>query len=101
MKAFLTGSRAYGDPRPDSDIDLVIHCDAATERLLMEHSDESGAIKFGDLNILACTTKPEYLAWFKGTKECILHHPTPRWRAVEIFDRWRAKFKVKATYKAD
>lgn len=100
MNAFLTGSRAYGEPRPDSDVDLVIQCDESTAKLLMKLSEDTGAIKFGQLNILACTTKAEYRAWAKGTEECVWHHPTPRWRAIEIFDKWRAKFKVKAGYRA-
>ncbi len=32
MKAFITGSREYGTPRKDSDVDLVVHADRGLQR---------------------------------------------------------------------
>jgi hypothetical protein len=39
MNAFLTGSHVYGEPRPDSDVDLVIRCDEDTWRTLAALAD--------------------------------------------------------------
>lgn len=38
MKAFITGSRAYGTPREDSDLDLVILTTPAAKEILRKIS---------------------------------------------------------------
>lgn len=40
MRAFLTGSRVYGSPKEDSDLDLVIHVSSGDLELLKLMSDE-------------------------------------------------------------
>jgi len=53
MKAYLTGSRAYGTPRDDSDIDLVIACDAKTLGTLWEFNEGGKGLRYGKLNLVA------------------------------------------------
>lgn len=53
MKAFLTGSYAYGTPHKDSDVDLVVAVDNQTYLKLWELSENSGKLVFGNLNLVA------------------------------------------------
>lgn len=69
MNAFLTGSRVYGTPRPDSDIDLVILVDGLTGDALELLKEGDGAIRFGRLNLIACYDKQDFLNWKKGTDQ--------------------------------
>lgn len=66
MKAFITGSRAYGKPTEESDLDLVILCTVGTElqlRRFADQLDDSRAIRFGKLNIITCTDDKQYSLW--------------------------------------
>lgn len=70
MQAFLTGSRVYGSPREDSDIDLVVFCSEHTRKTLEKHKDGGhaiNAVRFGKLNLILCDSKPDYDAWQVGT----------------------------------
>lgn len=87
MYAFITGSHAYGKPKPESDIDLVIRCDEATLKLLTEQADEidrrswgehvppscdgtdivSKSLRFGNLNLVICTDDKRFAAFRLGT----------------------------------
>lgn len=68
MHAFLTGSRAHGTSKPDSDIDLVIFGDKELQNVLCLLSDTGKLpIKFGRLNIIIATTPEEWAAWKLGT----------------------------------
>ena len=72
MKSFITGSRAYGQPNADSDLDLVILVDESTKAQLVAFSDLSTEpIRFGKLNIIACTTEEEFTCWKYGTMSLI------------------------------
>lgn len=74
--AFATGSRVYGKPREDSDLDLVIYCtDAETIGLLRANCDPGSAprgpypsLRFGKLQIVLLEDEAKYHAWRKGTK---------------------------------
>lgn len=73
MKAFITGSQAYGTAHCKSDVDLVIVVDAATKEKLIALSDlGSWPIRFGSLNLVVIDADDEdlYKAWRKATKEC-------------------------------
>lgn len=111
MKAFLTGSRAYGKPQPSSDIDLVVYCskeDLAVLRQFDEGPDprhmtntgsepdkpfEDGCgapLRFGRLNLLCITDPRAYAVWQEGTKQLLnlrdmTGHPVSRDTAVELF----------------
>lgn len=110
--AFITGSRAYGTPREDSDIDLVILCNedvAGRLRELADAGDEfpasvagpnSFSIRFGKLNIIACFDKKVYDLWRQGTLELQyksgwgLHSPISRDDAIAHFDKLRNELGV-------
>jgi predicted nucleotidyltransferase len=73
MKSFITGSHVYGKPHKNSDIDLVIYCDAETEQQLLELSNTGNyPIKFGKLNIIVAETEQQYQAWFEGRRKCLI-----------------------------
>lgn len=95
MTGFVTGSQAYGTPRPYSDIDVVIlMSDDDLRRLrefyektgnkeLDEYSHESGAaFVFGSLNLLCLTDKAEFNAWNQATKELVSKRPVTRDEAI-------------------
>ena len=93
MRSFITGSRAYGLPREDSDIDLVVWVSpvdlhalramAEKEKGWQEHSKnglkeapsnggpEADSLRFGNLNLIAVTWKDAFKAWQKGTERLI------------------------------
>ena len=76
MKAFITGSRAYGKPNSKSDIDLVIQCDINTAALLRQESESKQTIRFGRLNIIVAGDDTEMAVWKMGT--AALQHESPR-----------------------
>lgn len=100
--AFLTGSRAYGNPREDSDVDLVILTNTASLIALERVSDpnpppkqcgdsayEGRHLVFGKLNLIV-TTEPEmYGAWLEGTIKLMEEAPVSRDRAVEVLSELR------------
>ncbi len=85
-RAFLTGSRAYGTPREDSDIDLCVllsrddyHTlkaalpeDAREDMDDGRYDEEPGGmnIRFGQLNLLAFNDADIYWAWQESTGMC-------------------------------
>lgn len=93
--AVLTGSNAYGHPRPDSDVDLVIYVPEEALRVLEAIADpdpkwddkadtaerdgyeaqryerlfgRSKPLRFGRLNLVCTTNRSIYEAWRQGTK---------------------------------
>jgi hypothetical protein len=91
MKAFITGSRAYGTPRLDSDLDLVIRCDedtAAALRIAAATISKEGNTNFagirGPLNLILCDSDEKYDAWLKGTIELKAKAPVDR-RAACVY----------------
>lgn len=70
MKAFLTGSHAYGAPRPDSDVDLVVLVTEA-EAAVLRNESETQAIphRYGKLNLIILTDVLEYNAWASFTED--------------------------------
>ena len=84
--AFLTGSRAYGLPRPDSDWDVVIYGTKSIEEVLRGLADGTGfPLKIGKLNLIVAKTPRQYDAWRRGTDELRREAPVTRARAVEAF----------------
>ena len=72
MKSFITGSRAYGNPKKDSDIDLVIRVDPSMAQILRKLSDDSGETgekpcRFGRLNLILAESDLEFAVWRLGT----------------------------------
>lgn len=81
MRSFVTGSRMYGTPREDSDIDLVILVARHEMNMLKNHCDEnlsldlgdkygpqSASLKFGKLNLIVTTDEAVFAAWSVGTR---------------------------------
>jgi predicted nucleotidyltransferase len=100
MKAFITGSHAYGMPTNDSDIDLVVLMSEKTVEKLHELTGSSVAqdlsgwdwklsLKFGNLNLLCCTDEEQYNIWKQGTRELKKRKPVTRDEAVKTFQRLR------------
>jgi len=101
MKAFITGSHAYGIPTIFSDVDLGVLVDKSVDTLLFQlaEGDSSldpelgqengygGTLRFGDLNLIAFTKLWEYEAWRAATE--LLYHwscyngPVSRELAIE------------------
>jgi hypothetical protein len=74
MHGFITGSRAFGSPRPDSDIDLKIFMpDTAMPDIEMMGSvadkfdPKWNVMAFGKLHLHVITDPTEYWAWFDAT----------------------------------
>lgn len=100
MLSFITGSRAYGKPRPDSDIDLVVFISpqdanklAAIEpqpnKDIVDYYGKTKTmnLRFGKLNLLACTDKSRFLEWHKGTRLLKAQAPVERDAAIEMFEK--------------
>lgn len=67
MLAFITGSRAYGTIKPDSDIDLVVRVAPVVAAILEGFSESKAAVRFGRLNLILCTSDEKYAAWKLAT----------------------------------
>ena len=92
-EAFITGSREYGQPRLDSDIDLVVRVsDETYERLSDLRDDKSTpAIMFGRLNLIACRTDEEFAAWLIATRRTRIEsdggkNPVPKKNTIRLID---------------
>lgn len=84
---FITGSRCYGEPTEESDLDLVVHMPAEVADKIWEElfpgqprgSDEYSTtttnhfsvFRFGQLNLIATHTNAAYDAWKVGTDKCV------------------------------
>lgn len=99
MHAFLTGSRAYGTPREDSDIDLAVFipqeqfaafrglCKSAEASPSREGDYPNGvAFRFGNLNLLAFWHEPSFIAWRDATAELVARKPVTRDEAIQAID---------------
>lgn len=99
INAFLTGSRVYGMPRGDSDLDLVILCSPGDGEQLWHEADGGGtsgqaSTVFGKLNVIALCNPAEFEAWRAGTEECKTRSPVDRETAVAIISGHLAKAKA-------
>lgn len=95
VDAFLTGSRAYGVPRADSDYDIVIRCDRkdAVEFGADLNGDTSGypldehawQVKKGAVNFILCFTDARFQSWKDGTDKLCTIKPASRDVAKAVF----------------
>lgn len=69
--AFVTGSHIYGTPGPESDIDLVVLCNAKTKAKLLEEAGGKYPIRFGKLNVIVASSQEEYKAWADAKARCL------------------------------
>ena len=98
MDAFLTGSRAYGTPKPESDIDLVVYMSEELLELLEAFADSNegsgkenkktppkGSLRFGQLNLICLTDINEHTIWKSVTNKLKMWrdwHNAGNWPAV-------------------
>lgn len=101
QEPFVTGSQAYGVPREDSDIDLVVAVpDELRQYLASVCDNQSGrlgqrSMRFGRLNLLCATTPEQYEAWHAGTTELLSEEESAdRDHAREVIGNWRQRLGV-------
>ena len=91
MNSFITGSHAYGIPKPDSDLDLVVLVSSKEATLLWQQKDEgSKSPRYNKLNLIIFETEKEgdvdrYVLWKQINDELIARKPVSREEAVEAF----------------
>jgi len=99
-RAFMTGSRVYGTPKPDSDYDLVVDIDPETAKDIRKAAGvkEGEPVRFGALNLILTTSEAEYDAWLDATAECVDRRnskgPLTRDEAIAIHRQVRTERKV-------
>ena len=87
---FITGSRAYGIPTEDSDIDLVLPPNTNTEfkKTLVGFSDDREIpVKYGRLNLILTNELKQWELWLQATNELIAMKPVTREFAVEYITK--------------
>jgi hypothetical protein len=75
MEAFITGSRAYGNPTAGSDIDLVVRVSEATRyrlRQLAGCTKPDDPVHFGRLNLILVTDDATMAVWKLGTESLVI-----------------------------
>lgn len=107
-ESFVTGSRVYGTPRPDSDIDLVVLVSEQDLSRLEEMAakindfgspggpnyDDGRSLRFSNLNLLCVTCKKHFDIWKQGTAELKAMAPVTRDKAIEHLAALRRKHKI-------
>lgn len=91
-EAFMVGSRVYGSPREDSDLDLVVPMapDVAAKLYELAGLPLTGPLYFGKLNIIPATSDAQYEAWTDGlavvlAEQEVKKQPVSMARARDIF----------------
>lgn len=88
MRAFITGSHAYGTPNKDSDIDLVVLLDsgqADAASILWEGQPKGKSCRFGRLNLITFIDESRFLKWKEVTRSLAAQRPVTREVAIEAF----------------
>jgi hypothetical protein len=118
-KAFVTGSQAYGMPRPvtrweknPSDLDLVVMVSRSDLKTILDFYEATGvgppgswepgrtgepaqaSLRFGMLNLIVCTREEDYEMWQTGTAALKDKKPVTRDFAVAMFDKIKQKMKA-------
>ncbi len=104
MNAFLTGSRAYGTPKPESDTDIVLHMseDDLCELYSIHGPDDDRdddpsfssnngrptnySFRMGKANLICMTDPEEFQAWKSATEVLKRNRPVTRDLAIEAID---------------
>ena len=106
--AVIGGSRAYGTPREDSDVDMVILVSQEDLALLMENFDntkvgateptpayanEAGtSLRVGNLNLIVTTNPEVYALWEDGINYLKSQKPVTREFAVGYLSGMRQDY---------
>ncbi len=86
LTAFLTGSRAYGTPREDSDVDLAVLVSPETASILWKlGARDGGSVKFGPLNLITFSNEQNFLEWSRVNAELCKKGPVTREEAMAAF----------------
>lgn len=109
--SFITGSRAYGEPKENSDIDLVVFVSDSDLQLLCEcggvsledakeeyREADSASIRFGKLNLIAVANPNYFNAWKRVTdtlvkRKAVNRKPVKRDEAVTAFKQAFAEIR--------
>ena len=80
-KAFVTGSQAYGRPRPDSDIDIVLWVEPETRKKLFALSEQQrkegkipaagNSCYLTNVNLVLIDSPDQFDMWEQTTKELV------------------------------
>ncbi len=89
-RAFITGSRAHGTPRDDSDIDLAVPLHEKDYRTLWALAGALGKLQFGNLNLVAfnmdCPKDAKrFRAWKKTNYELCYRGPVTKEEACKAY----------------
>lgn len=105
-RPFATGSRVYGSPEEEADLDVVMLLDRSTYWLLTDFatkhvnpnnhpsaSDEEGHPSFflGKVNIIPVFEPEIYDAWLKACQLCKAKKPVTRREAIKIHEACKAE----------
>ena len=102
--AFITGSRAYGTPHEDSDLDLVVFTDTQTILKMLEFIGDEHQLNYqtpnstqftvGGLNFIMTNDYAIYRAWLDGTKVLKTKAPVSRETAIKYLSKKRHKYQT-------
>lgn len=84
---FFTGSRVYGTPRADSDLDMVLRSSElpfSIRGLADSQAGSGGSLKFGRLNVIVLSDE-EFLRWASVTGSLCLRRPVTHEEAIRAF----------------
>lgn len=105
MEAIFTGSRVYGTPTDEPDLDLVLLANSdeewntimamATEQNVESYGGGSVSLRFGKLNMIATSCPLAFGVWKDGTEQLKAKRPVTREQAVELFAALHAEAKKK------
>lgn len=89
MNAYITGSRAYGYPREDSDVDLVVLCSEADCKIIWKQNGY-GRLQFGIINLVLFnadnpTDLNRYHKWKKAHDSLVARAPVTKEEAILCF----------------
>jgi hypothetical protein len=88
MKAFITGSHAYGCPHNESDLDLVVLMnkeDLEYIRNVFPEARSGSGFRFGSLNLIVCISETAFNVWKETTGNLREIRPVSREVACEVF----------------
>jgi len=68
---FITGSRIYGSPTEDSDLDMVIIAREHEWDFLVDNQGGKFPVRYGKLNLILCRNSREYDSWKEARDLCI------------------------------
>ncbi len=96
MRSFMTGSRVYGTPRPDSDVDLVVLVSPEDAAILGDNNQDTRGsaqtLQYGNLNLIALIDdvdgngRKQFDIWRTVTDSLIKRAPVTKEEAVKAFD---------------